>query len=420
MALDALDRQDIAFFYRGGRQVAVYALVLRESHQRRGFSSLRDVWSGKIGAPVRGAYPDPPRRQQCKEHAQVVLADRGPLRGRLQRRIEEDVVYRRLRDPAEVKKLSPTQTTFGKQPVVSVVIAAFNHGAYLPQAIESVLAQDYPDVELIVVDDGSTDDTPRILDRYRSSARVFRQSNSGQAHALNTGWAASRGEILSYLGADDLLEPFAITRAVDCLGRHPEASLAYCDYLLIDHASNVVRRVTTGDFDRKAMLACLICFPGPGVFFRRAAYLQAGKWSEALRQIPDFEYWLRLSRSGPFIRVPQVLTRYRVHEGSQSFALVDAVRAEEPARVMREFFASAPSAAEELQWRDEGIANGHVLSARLHIRSGRLRPGLRHLVAAAQTCPAILLSFHTYHLLINALLNRGTHKLLWAINKVRR
>ncbi len=319
-----------------------------------------------------------------------------------------------------MKTLSPTQTNLGNQPVVSVVIATFNDGSYLPQAIESVLAQDYPHVELIVVDDGSTDDTPRILDRYRSSVRVFRQSNSGQSHALNAGWAASRGDILSYLGADDVLEPFAVTGAVDCLVRHPEAALAYCDYLLIDPASNVVRRVNAGDFDRKAMLARLICFPGPGVFFRRAAYLKAGKWSEQLRQIPDFEYWLRLSRCGPFIRIPQVLARYRVHEGSQSFALVDAVRAEEPARVMREFFASAPTTTEEHLWRSEGIANGHVLSARMHIRSGRLRPGLHHLVAAVQTCPSILLSFRTYHLLINALFNRGAHRLLWALNKVRR
>jgi glycosyltransferase involved in cell wall biosynthesis len=304
--------------------------------------------------------------------------------------------------------------------LVSIVIATFNHGAYVAAAIESVLAQDHPHVELIVVDDGSTDDTPSVLARYQDRARIIRQANAGQACALNRGWQAARGDILSYLGSDDTLEPNAVSRAAALLRSRPDVALVYCDFLLIDPASHPIRRVSNGEFERSAMVARLICHPGPGAFFRRSGYVEAGPWNESLRQVPDFEFWLRLAHTGTFVRIPEVLARYRVHEGSQSFAQVGAERAEEPAKVMRDYFASLPDGAEELRWRDEGLANGHLLSARLHLRSGRIAEGSQNLRQALRLHPRILLHFRTHRVLANALLNRCAHKLLWLFNRVFR
>ena len=304
--------------------------------------------------------------------------------------------------------------------MVSIVIATFNHGAYVAAAIESVLAQDHPHVELIVVDDGSTDDTPSILERYRDRARIVSQANAGQARALNRGWQMARGDILSYLGSDDTLEPNAVSRAAALLQARPDVALAYCDFQLIDPASHPIRRVSNGDFDRAAMVGGLVCQPGPGVFFRRSGYVQAGPWNESLRQVPDFEFWLRLAHTGTFVRIPEVLARYRVHEGSQSFAQVGFERAEEPAKVMRDYFASLPDGAEELRWRDEGCANGHLLSARLHLRAGRVAEASQNLQRALRLHPRILLRIRTHRVLANALLNRGAHKLLWFFNRVFR
>lgn len=310
--------------------------------------------------------------------------------------------------------------TIGEQPLVSVVIATFNHGEYLPQAIESVLSQDYPHVELIIVDDGSTDDTPAVLDRYKDRARIIRQENAGQASALNRGWNASRGEILAYLGSDDALERAAVSRAVALLQTAPEAALTYCDYLLIDPASHPIRQMSNGDFDRRSLIAELVCYPGPGAFFRRSGYVKAGPWNESLRQIPDFEFFLRLSHTGTFVRIPEALARYRVHEGSQSFAQVGIERADEPTKVMRSYFASLPATAAESAWRAEGLANAHLLSARLHLRASRVPEGAGNLLQALRLRPLILARFRTHRLIASALLNRAVHKFLRLFNRAFR
>lgn len=306
------------------------------------------------------------------------------------------------------------------RPLVSIVIATFNHGDYVAAAIESVLAQDYAPVELIVVDDGSTDNTPEVLERYKDRARIIRQAKAGQARALNRGWGASRGDILAYLSSDDMLERGAASRAVALLQQRPDAVLTYCDYLLIDPASHPIRQVSNGEFDRRSLIARLVCFPGPGAFFRRSGFERSGPWNESLRQIPDFEFFLRLSHAGTFARIPEVLARYRAHEGSQSFARVGIERADEPTMVMRSYFAALPAGSQESAWCDEGLANAHLLSARLHLRASRFREGFDNLTQALRLHPQILLRLRTHHLVASALFNRGAHKLLWLFNRVIR
>src|SRR5687767_10352197 len=130
-----------------------------------------------------------------------------------------------------------------KAPLVSIVIPSYNHARYLERAIESALAQDYPHVELIVIDDGSTDGSAALLERYRSRCRVEVQENRGQAATMNRGWRMSRGEVLAYLSADDALHHRAAGAAVAALERDPDAVVTYCDFNLIDPHSAVIRRV---------------------------------------------------------------------------------------------------------------------------------------------------------------------------------
>ena len=124
-----------------------------------------------------------------------------------------------------------------RQPLVSVVIPAYNHGKYLDAAIRSILEQDYPRVELIVIDDGSTDNTREILTKYEGRFHFESQPNRGQVATLNKGWLMSHGEILAYLSADDLLLHGAIRNAVRCLEENADAVLTYCDFNLIDPRS---------------------------------------------------------------------------------------------------------------------------------------------------------------------------------------
>ena len=110
------------------------------------------------------------------------------------------------------------------------VIPAYNHARYLDEAIRSVLAQDYPYVELIVIDDGSTDATHEVLQQYAGQFQIIRQQNSGQSATLNRGWQISSGDVLGYLSADDTLHPRAVSRAIAVLKDNLNAVGVYPDF----------------------------------------------------------------------------------------------------------------------------------------------------------------------------------------------
>lgn len=302
---------------------------------------------------------------------------------------------------------------------VSVAIPAYNHGRYLPEAIESVLAQNYPGIELIVVDDGSTDDTRDVLARYTDRAHVVFQTNAGQSAAINRAWSQASGGVVSYLSADDRLEPGAVSRAVAALEEHSEAVMVYGDYDLIDPDSGFVRRVVAPDFDYTAMVRDLVCAPGPGVFIRRSAVDRIDGWNTKLRHAPDFEYWLRLSLVGPFVRIPQVLAALRVHPGSASYAVTTPERAEEPVRIMEGFFGrnDLPHAARAVRRRS--LSSAHLLAARAHVRAHRFRSAARSLREAAALSPPNVMTVRAARLFANALLNRAGHQLLWSVRRLR-
>jgi len=297
-------------------------------------------------------------------------------------------------------------------PLVSIVIPCHNQGNYLRQAIESVLSQDYSHIELIVLDDGSHDDTQAVLASYAGRFHHETHANMGQARTLNKGWGMSKGEFLSYLAADDFLLPGAVTTAVEKLVASPRIVLTYCDFNVIDPKSRVLRQVRTREFSYRDLAVRIVCQPGPGVFFRRDAFERAGLWDGLLRQIPDYEYWLRLGLEGAFARIPEVLAAYRVHDRSQSFAPVGASEAEEIVNVISAHFRSTRLPPEIAWAKREAISNAHIIAARLHLRSSRYRAALKHMRRAFALYPRGYLRFRTWQLLANGLLNRVAYKLL--------
>jgi glycosyltransferase involved in cell wall biosynthesis len=304
-------------------------------------------------------------------------------------------------------------------PHVSLVIPAYNHATYLAQAVESVLAQDYPGIELIVIDDGSTDNTRDVLAHYTGRLHWQTQPNSGQAYTLNRGWTMARGEILGYLSADDLVLPGCVSAAVEALRASPEIVLTYCDFELIDPHSRVIRTVRARDFDYREMVVNLTCAPGPGVFFRRAAFQRAGGWDPGLRQMPDYEYWLRLGLVGAFQRIPRTLAAFRVHEGSATFSAAPPEQAEEPVRILRKYFGLAEVPAAIRQHELQAISNALLVSAQLHLRAGRYMAASGCVRRAAGIYPGNLLRPRVVRQLANGLFNRLGHRLLWSLKRLR-
>ncbi len=292
-------------------------------------------------------------------------------------------------------------------PLVSVVVPSYNHGRYVQAAVRSVLDQSYAQVELIVIDDGSTDDSLDILGRLEGGFHLESQKNAGQSATLNKGWAMARGEILSYLSADDLLMPYAIATAVEYLQRSPETVMVYGDFDLIDERSRVLRRVHAPDFDYFDMVVRATCPVGPGVFFRRGAHEAAGGWNPEFRQWPDYDYWLRLGLRGSFQRIPRALAAFRVHDQSQTLSRVSFERAEEPTRVVRGYFASnANIPAHILRAKKTALSHAAVTSAQLHFRAGRIGAAATHLWTAAKLDPGILASPRALYVCAHGLLAR--------------
>jgi len=278
------------------------------------------------------------------------------------------------------------------RPVVSIVIPAYNCARYLKAAVDSVLKQDYPNIELIVLDDGSTDETRPILKSLGNRFHWESHANMGQSATLNKGWDMAKGELLGYLSADDALLPNAVSTSVTILAQHPEAVLSYCDYYLMDDSSKVTKRFSTPDYDYTAMVARTLCPPGPGVIFRRQVFIKAGHWDTRLKQVPDYDYWLRLGRVGPFIRVPEPLAKFRVHSGSQTCGFVEVGKAEEVIDVLARFFCMDDLPSEVIPLRNRAMSSAHLFSASLHFRSGRFGRAFGHIRQALAIRPVSLFS----------------------------
>lgn len=210
-------------------------------------------------------------------------------------------------------------------PLVSIIIPAYNAAHYLPDSIESCLVQTHTDIEIIVVDDGSQDETARVAARY-PQVRYIHQSNQGPAAARNNGIAHATGDYLQFLDADDLLLPTKLKCCLAAFAEHPQAGLVYCDY---DYRTPDMRATSPTPKPPVPMieghvLAHLInhtptmfCVPCPLV--KSEIVRQVGGFTQGFNGVEDWHFWIKLAALGIEFRfVPEVLVWYRHTDSSLS------------------------------------------------------------------------------------------------------
>lgn len=298
------------------------------------------------------------------------------------------------------------------QPRVCIVIPAYNHADYLEEAIESVLAQDYSEIELIVINDGSTDHTAKVLEQYEDIAFVVHQENMGQSRSLELGWSMATGHILGYLSADDCLRAGMVTRIVEAMEQKPEVVACYPDFSLFDSASRPIRRVSLAEFDYEKMFSTTTCPIGPGAFFRSTVYEKVGPWNSVYRQMPDYDFWLRVGLLGQIIHIPEDLALFRVHDGSQSHSVPNSEQADEPSQIACLHVERAGDRFSEAV-RNRGLASAHLMSAQLHLRAGRLVAARNAIKKAYSYERGQVYSVLTFRRFLNAVGSRALHKLIW-------
>lgn len=204
-----------------------------------------------------------------------------------------------------------------KLPLVSIVTPSYNMAARLPETIESVLGQDYPRIEYIVVDGGSTDGSLAILERYRDRLSFTSGPDRGAADAIHQGFARASGEIFAWLNADDTLLPGAVRRAVEYLQANPAVDVVYGEGWWIDENGGVIRRYPSLPFDARALERdCFIC--QPAAFLRASSHRRCGIDPGVIWSF-DYDLWIRMAKAGmKFLFVPEYFANSRMHSGGMT------------------------------------------------------------------------------------------------------
>jgi glycosyltransferase involved in cell wall biosynthesis len=251
-------------------------------------------------------------------------------------------------------------------PAVTIVVPAYNRaGGLLEQTLDSILGQEYSDLEVIALDDGSTDETPEVLERYANRwphrLRTGRHENMGQARTLEVGFEMARGELVGYLSADDLLRPGAVTALAATLAEENDAVVAYPSWDVIDAAGTVVNRIDPIPYSLAESVRLQDTIVGPGALIRRDALRSAGCWNPDYRWLADLEHWWRLAAVGGFVHVPRFLACWRNHEGAATVADAGRAMAAERLHLLDDLYERSPAGLEEV--RAEAYRNALVLAA---------------------------------------------------------
>lgn len=204
-------------------------------------------------------------------------------------------------------------------PLVSIVTPSFNQGKYIRNTIESVLGQNYPRLEYIVIDGGSTDETLSILKEYGDRLTWVSEKDKGQSDAINKGFRRAKGEIVAWLNSDDVYEPGAVMKAVNALRKAPQAGLVYGDGHLIDGEGNTKEAFKwTRDFNLWALTNVWDYIMQPATFFRAEALKAVGYLREDLQWTMDWDLWLRLAAQYDVVYIPEFLANSREYESTKT------------------------------------------------------------------------------------------------------
>ena len=210
-------------------------------------------------------------------------------------------------------------------PLISIITPSFNQACYIEATIRSVLEQDYPSIEYIIIDGGSSDGSVDIIQRYSDKlAWWVSEKDKGQTDALNKGFSQAKGEILAWINSDDTYEPGAVTRAMKYLEEHPKTGLVYADTNFIDEKGREIGRFPAAQTDYRSLRRGYVHIPQQATFFRAELWRQVGPLDPDFYFAMDYDLWVRLAKLAPLAYLPgQTWANFRLHNSGKTIAADD-------------------------------------------------------------------------------------------------
>jgi glycosyltransferase involved in cell wall biosynthesis len=207
-------------------------------------------------------------------------------------------------------------------PLVSIVTPSFNQASYLEETIRSVLEQDYPRIEYMVVDGGSTDRSVGIIEKYADRlAWWVSEVDKGQTDAINKGFGRANGQILAWINSDDTYQPGAVSAAVKFLQAHPEVGMVYADCNFIDEAGRVIGKFGAAQTDYKRLRQGYVHIPQQTMFFRAELWHALSPLDPSFYFAMDYDLWVRIASRAEIKYLPgQTWANFRIHTFGKTIA----------------------------------------------------------------------------------------------------
>jgi glycosyltransferase involved in cell wall biosynthesis len=283
-----------------------------------------------------------------------------------------------------------------EQPLVTVITPAYNQGLFIRDTIESILSQDYPNIELYVLNDGSTDETEEILQGYTGRIKWETQKNMGQTPTINKGWRLSNGEIITWLNSDDTYLDGAVRKGVEYLLAHPETGIVYGDTLVTE--SDGTPREKSKDqppFDYFTFVKnCDNSIVQPSSFIRREVIKIVSDLDPIYYYFMDWDFWLRAGLYFKIDYIPELFSTYRMHAESKTVA--QAKRAAPELEYMYNKYFSREDIPKEIRKiQKKAMMNMYFRSAGYYLNGGDKKSAAKMANKAIRQNPAGILSLKT-------------------------
>jgi glycosyltransferase involved in cell wall biosynthesis len=280
-------------------------------------------------------------------------------------------------------EFTPSVSNKNEYPKISIITPSYNQGQFIEETIRSVVCQDYPNIEYIIIDGGSKDNSVEIIHKYEKYLHYWiSEPDSGQTHAINKGLSRATGDIIAYLNSDDIYLPETFKKVEAFFQENPDIDMVYGNVLFIDEKSNVLYKIEREPLVLKEFYGCNFFIPQPTVFLRRKIVEKCGFFDETLNLAMDLDYWMRISFNGNISYLPELLAGARIYPSAKSSAY-STDYLEEKLRILKKYEKYLIKQMDSTNIIDDCYSSVYFIGGLCYLKRGDLLKGLINVVHAA-------------------------------------